>query len=400
MGEEEIQLTREALGWEWPPFEIPEDVYQSWDCRKKGEIAEKAWSEMMNNYRTKYPELAMQFELCLESKLPSAWNSKLLDWATEIQGKEQTIASRNASGELIAKLDTILPNLIGGSADLSSSNCTSWPDARPLTSTDCSGNYIFYGVREFGMTAITNGIALHGGLRPFSGTFLVFMEYARNAVRMSALMKIPNIFVYTHDSIGQGEDGPTHQPVEQLSNLRSTPNMNVWRPCDAVETVFAWKSAIENLQSPTSLVFSRQGLPTLSRDGVKINEISKGGYIIFEPKNDLDCIIIATGSEVALAVKVAEGLEKEGVFVRVVSMPCVEMFESQDLSYRDFVLPPAMDKRIAIEASHPDQWYKFVGREGRIIGIQSFGSSAPGPELMQLFGFTEKNVKEVLKEIL
>ena len=399
LGEDEVTLTREKLNWTWEPFEIPQDVYDAWNCKDKGEAAEQTWRELFSQYKEAFPDLAREFEENLSGKLPSTWTSSLLSFARDLQKEAKPMASRNASRLVIEKLDTMLPNLMGGSADLSGSNCTDWSKANPLTRDDASGNYISYGVREFGMTAISNGIALHGGLRPFSGTFLVFLDYAKNAVRMASLMKIPNIFVYTHDSIGQGEDGPTHQPVEQLSNLRTTPNMNVWRPCDAVETVFAWKAAIERIDGPTSLVFSRQSLPSLKRTESAINEISKGAYIIFEVGSQPDILIIATGSEVSLGVAVAEIFSKRGVSIQVVSMPCVEIFDSQPKAYRDRVLPPNVTKRVAIEAAHTNFWHKYIGPEGVIVGIDSFGASAPGEQLFARYGFTSANIEEAVEGI-
>ena len=400
LGEEEVTLTREKLDWTWEPFEIPQDVYDAWSCRDKGEAAEQTWRELFSQYKEAFPDLAREFEENLSGKLPSTWTSSLLSFAQDLQKEAKPMASRNASKLVIEKLDTMLPNLMGGSADLSGSNCTDWSKANPLTRDDASGNYISYGVREFGMTAISNGIALHGGLRPFSGTFLVFLDYAKNAVRMASLMKIPNIFVYTHDSIGQGEDGPTHQPVEQLSNLRTTPNMNVWRPCDAVETVFAWKAAIERIDGPTSLVFSRQSLPSLKRTESAINEISRGAYIIFEVGSQPDILIIATGSEVSLGVAAAETFSKRGVSIQVVSMPCVEIFDSQPKAYRDRVLPPNVTKRVAIEAAHTNFWHRYIGPEGVIVGIDSFGASAPGEQLFARYGFTSANIEEAVEGIL
>ena len=400
LGEEEVTLTREKLNWTWEPFEIPQDVYDAWNCKGKGEAAEQTWRELFSQYKEAFPDLAREFEENLSGKLPSTWTSSLLSFARDLQKEAKPMASRNASRLVIEKLDTMLPNLMGGSADLSGSNCTDWSKANPLTRDDASGNYISYGVREFGMTAISNGIALHGGLRPFSGTFLVFLDYAKNAVRMASLMKIPNIFVYTHDSIGQGEDGPTHQPVEQLSSLRTTPNMNVWRPCDAVETVFAWKAAIERIDGPTSLVLSRQSLPSLKRTESAIDEISKGAYIIFESGSQPDILIIATGSEVSLGVAVAEIFSKRGVSIQVVSMPCVEIFDSQPKAYRDRVLPPNVTKRVAIEAAHTNFWHKYIGPEGVIVGIDSFGASAPGEQLFARYGFTSANIEEAVEGIL
>jgi transketolase len=320
--------------------------------------------------------------------------------AKEMQGDDRTVASRNASGEVISKIAAILPELLGGSADLSGSNCTKWPDIRPMAKDNPDANYINYGVREFGMTAIGNGMVLHGGLRPFSGTFLIFMEYARNAVRMSALMGISNILVYTHDSIGQGEDGPTHQPVEQLANLRGTPNMTVWRPCDTVETVYAWKHAIENNDGPTSLVFSRQGLPTQDRTEEQFVNVSRGAYVLFETDENPENILIATGSEVSLALESAKELEAEGVSVRVVSMPCVEVFEQQEASYQEQVLPNATRKRVAVEAAHVDYWRKWVGLDGAVVGMKGFGASAPGGDLYKHFGFTVENIVDKVKALV
>lgn len=324
----------------------------------------------------------------------------MMKLAKDMQSDDRTVASRNASGEVIAHMATLLPELMGGSADLSGSNCTSWSDMTAMTSDHGDANYIYYGVREFGMTALTNGMALHGGLRPFSGTFLIFMEYARNAARMSALMGIPNILVYTHDSIGQGEDGPTHQPVEQLANLRGTPNMTLWRPADTVETVFAWKCAIEKEGGPTSLVFSRQGLPTLERTDEQFNNIAKGGYVLFESGDLPELILIATGSEVGLALESAKSLADSGTNVRVVSMPCVDVFESQDEAYRESVLPSGVRTRLAIEAGHVDYWRKFVGLDGDVVGMTSFGASAPGGDLFKHFGFTVEQVVAKAKGLI
>ena len=301
---------------------------------------------------------------------------------------------------MIARIAGLLPELIGGSADLSGSNCTTWPGMAPMSAEQADASYIYYGVREFGMTAISNGIALHGGLRPFSGTFLIFMEYARNAARMSALMGIPNILVYTHDSIGQGEDGPTHQPVEQLANLRDTPNMTLWRPADAVETVYAWKSAIENDTGPTALVFSRQGLPTLMRTDAQLANIARGGYVIFESGDRPELILLATGSEVALAINSAKVCAESGMAVRVVSMPSVEVFEQQEETYREAVLPSDVRARLAIEAGQVDYWRKFVGLDGAVVGMTGFGASAPGGDLFRHFGFTVDRVVEVARGLI
>jgi len=397
LGIDEIELTRQALGWTHAPFEIPDDIYAAWDCRGKGADKENSWRQMFAEYADTHPDLAAEFDRTVAGRLPDNWQQEMLSLARGMQDQDRTVASRNASGEVIAKIASILPELMGGSADLSGSNCTSWPDIRPLATDNPDANYVYYGVREFGMTAIGNGIVLHGGLRPFSGTFLIFMEYARNAVRMSALMGIPNVLVYTHDSIGQGEDGPTHQPVEQLANLRGTPNMTVWRPCDAVETVFAWQNAIENRQGPTALVFSRQGLPTQARTSQQFSDIAKGAYVLFETDPDPENIIIATGSEVNLALESAKVLKHEGVSVRVVSMPSVELFESQDRDYQEKVIPAKTRKRVAIEAGHVDYWRKWVGLDGAVVGMSTFGASAPGADLFEHYGFTIDKVVEVVR---
>lgn len=397
LGLDEIELTRESLGWTDAPFEIPEDVYAAWDCRQKGADTESGWRQRFAEYKDSHADLAFELERTMSRALPNNWYQTMEAMAKDMQGDDRTVASRNASGEVIAKIAAILPELVGGSADLSGSNCTNWPDVRPMAKDNPDANYVNYGVREFGMTAIGNGIVLHGGLRPFSGTFLIFMEYARNAVRMSALMGIPNILVYTHDSIGQGEDGPTHQPVEQLANLRGTPNMTVWRPCDTVETVYAWKHAIENDDGPTALVFSRQGLPTQDRTEEQFDNVSRGAYVLFETHENPENILIATGSEVSLAVESAKVLGAQGVSVRVVSMPCVEVFEQQDASYQEQVLPNAIRKRVALEAAHVDYWRKWVGLDGAVVGMESFGASAPGGDLYRHFGFTVENVVDKVK---
>jgi transketolase len=397
LGEDEIALTREALGWTDAPFEVPEDVYAAWDCRQKGGDIENTWRQKLAEYQDAYPALAAQLARSMERGLPDDWQAMMHALAEEMQAKDRSVASRNASGEVIAKIAELLPELLGGSADLSGSNCTSWPDMKVMTADEPDASYIYYGVREFGMTAIANGIALHGGLRPFSGTFLIFMEYARNAVRMAALMGVPNILVYTHDSIGQGEDGPTHQPVEQLANLRGTPNMTVWRPADAVETVFAWQQAIENNDGPTALVFSRQGLPTLARTDSQFEQIARGAYVMFETDENPDNIIIATGSEVAVALDAAERLAGGGVSVRVVSMPSATVFEAQDDSYRESVLPAATRRRVAVEAAHVDYWRKWVGLDGEVVGMKTFGASAPGGELYKHFNITAEAVADAVR---
>jgi transketolase len=397
LGDDEITLTREALGWTEAPFEIPDDVYRAWDCRQKGAETENTWRQQLAEYAATHTDLAEELERTIRRELPVDWDLAMQSLAKELQAEAKTVASRSASGDVIARIAAMLPELTGGSADLSGSNCTIWPTATAMSRTNPDANYIYYGVREFGMTAIGNGMALHGGLRPFSGTFLIFMEYARNAARMAALMGVPNILVYTHDSIGQGEDGPTHQPIEQLANLRGTPNMRVWRPADAVETVYAWKSAIENNEGPTALVFSRQGLPTLARSEEQLAAVARGAYILFETDANPENIIIATGSEVKLALDAAQQLAAEGVSVRVVSMPSVEVFEQQDADYREQVLPDGTRKRLAVEAAHVDYWRKWVGLDGDVIGMTSFGASAPGGDLFEHFGFTVEKVVDAVK---
>ncbi|MCB1647124.1 MAG: transketolase, partial [Pseudomonadales bacterium] len=399
LGAEEIAATRARLGWQHGPFEIPEEIYQGWDCRPKGAEQEQAWLQIRAAYGEKYPELAAEYERRMAGDLPAGFSAFMDKLLTDTQAAGEKIASRQASGQVIAQLAGQLPELIGGSADLSGSNCTNWPGMTPVTATG-GGNYIYYGVREFGMTAIGNGMALHGGLIPFSGTFLIFMEYARNAARMAALMKQRNILVYTHDSIGQGEDGPTHQPVEQLANLRATPNMTVWRPADSVETVAAWRAAIEKTDGPTALVFSRQGLPCLGRDESQLAAIARGGYTLVDSEGEPELILIATGSEVALAVAACDMLTTAGHRVRVVSMPSTDVFCAQDAAYQESVLPSAVRNRLAIEAAQADYWYRFTGLDGRVIGMTSFGESAPGGEVMKHFGFSVENVVSVAKEML
>ena len=399
LGEDEIQLTRDALGWTAKPFEIPADIKESWDGREQGAKLENAWQQAFAEYAQTFPELGAEFERRMAGDLPEDWAKAMDALQSEVIAAAATKASRQASADVIAALAKQLPELLGGSADLSGSNNTNWPDMQVVKAGDQEGNYLHYGVREFGMTAIANGLALHGGFVPFTGTFLIFMEYARNAVRMSALMGIQNIHVYTHDSIGQGEDGPTHQPVEQLSNLRGTPNMSTWRPCDTLETVVAWRAAIERKDGPTALVFSRQGLPFQARNDEQIANIAKGAYILRdapEPK----AIIIATGSEVSIATAAYDLLEAEGIGVRVVSMPSASAFEQQDSGYQESVLPREMRNRIAIEAAYPDYWRKWVGLDGDVIGLSSFGESGPGGEVMAHFGFTPDNLVAKVKQSL
>lgn len=399
LGADEVALTRQALEWTATPFDIPEAIKIGWDCRKKGRDLENVWDQSFAEYAQAYPDLATEFERRMSGDLPDNWSMTIDAFQAEVIAAGAGKASRQASADMIAKMATVLPELLGGSADLSGSNNTNWPDMKVVKPGAEEGNYIHYGVREFGMTAIANGIVLHGGFKAYTGTFLIFMEYARNAVRMSALMGIQNIHVYTHDSIGQGEDGPTHQPIEQLANLRGTPNMSTWRPCDTLETVFAWRAAIERSNGPTALVFSRQSLPFQLRDDQQVSDIAKGAYVLKDAAEPC-AILIATGSEVSMAVAAWESLAAEGIHVRVVSMPSADVFEQQDAAYREAVLPSGMRNRFAIEAAHPDYWRKWVGLDGQVLGISSFGESGPGAAVMAHFGFTPANLVAKIKASL
>lgn len=401
LGDEEIAAVRESLNWPHAPFEVPEDIYAKWDAKASGAELESAWDKKFAAYQQAHPAQASEFERrVLKGELPADFEEKAQAFIKDCQDKGEKIASRKASQNAIEVFGALLPELLGGSADLAGSNLTLWSGSKGLTSEDASGNYIFYGVREFGMSAIMNGVSLHGGFINYGATFLMFMEYARNAVRMSALMGIQNIFVYTHDSIGQGEDGPTHQPIEQLANLRLTPNMDTWRPCDAAETAVAWKSALERRTGPSSLVFSRQGLAPQSRNDEQLANIACGGYVLKDCAGEPELILIATGSEVDLAMKAADFLGGEGRSVRVVSMPSTSLFDQQDAAYRQSVLPIEVSARVAIETAHVDFWHKYVGFEGRIVGMSSFGESAPGADLLEHFGFTVENVVNTAKELL
>ncbi|CAI2326393.1 transketolase [Vibrio parahaemolyticus] len=400
LGAEEIAATRKELGWEHGPFEIPQEVYAEWSAKEAGAAKEAAWNEKFAAYEAAYPELAAEFKRRVNGELPAQWEEKASQIIADLQANPANIASRKASQNALEAFGALLPEFMGGSADLAPSNLTMWSGSKSLEATDFSGNYIHYGVREFGMTAIMNGIALHGGFVPYGATFLMFMEYARNAMRMAALMKIQNIQVYTHDSIGLGEDGPTHQPVEQMASLRLTPNMSTWRPCDQVESAVAWKLAIERKDAPTALIFSRQNLAQQPRSAEQVADIAKGGYILKDSDGKPELILIATGSEVELAVKAAEQLTAEGKKVRVVSMPSTDAFDKQDAAYREAVLPSDVTARIAIEAGIADFWYKYVGFDGRIIGMTTFGESAPADQLFEMFGFTVENVVNTAKELL
>ncbi|BDR12413.1 transketolase [Vibrio sp. STUT-A11] len=400
LGQDEVQAAREYLGWEFGPFEIPADVYAEWDAIETGAAKEAAWNEKFDAYAAAYPAEAAELKRRLNGELPAQWEEKANQIIANLQANPANIASRKASQNALEAFGQMLPEFMGGSADLAPSNLTMWSGSKSLEAEDFSGNYIHYGVREFGMTAIMNGIALHGGFVPYGATFLMFMEYARNAMRMAALMKVQNIQVYTHDSIGLGEDGPTHQPVEQMASLRLTPNMSTWRPCDQVESAVAWKLAIERKDAPTALIFSRQNLAQQERTAEQVADIAKGAYILKDCAGKPELILIATGSEVELAVEAAAQLTAEGKQVRVVSMPSTDAFDKQDAAYREAVLPSDVTARIAIEAGIADFWYKYVGFDGRIIGMTTFGESAPAGELFKMFGFTTENVVNTAKELL
>jgi len=399
LGAAEIAAARAELGWNHPPFEIPAEIYAGWDARTRGAAAETAWQQRLDAYRAAFPEQAGELERRMRGELPAGFERAAADYVRACQHKGETIASRKASQNAIQALAPLLPELTGGSADLAGSNLTLWKEARSVSGADASGNYIHYGVREFGMGTIMSGLALHG-LRPFGGTFLVFMEYMRNAVRLAALMRLPVIYVYTHDSIGLGEDGPTHQPVEQIASLRATPHLSTWRPADTVETAVAWQQAILRADGPTALVLSRQNLPHQPRSDEQLAAIQRGGYVLVDCAGMPETILIATGSEVALAVAAARTLSSSGRRVRVVSMPCTDRFEAQDAAYRESVLPAAVRARVAIETAHADYWYKFVGLDGRVVGMHDFGASAPAGVLMKHFGFTEEHVVAVVEELL
>ncbi|MCC8368036.1 transketolase [Xenorhabdus sp. PB61.4] len=391
LGDAEIEATRKALDWEYPAFEIPQDIYAGWNAKEAGKAKESAWDAKFAAYTEAHPELAAEFSRRTSGELPENWEAESKAFIENLQQNPASIASRKASQNALEAFGKVLPEFMGGSADLAPSNLTMWSGSKPLNEVQ-DGNYIHYGVREFGMSAIMNGIALHGGFVPYGATFLMFVEYARNAVRMAALMKIRSIFVYTHDSIGLGEDGPTHQPVEQIASLRVTPNMSTWRPCDQVESAVAWKYAIERKDGPTSLIFSRQNLAQQERTAEQLANIEKGAYILKDCAGQPELILIATGSEVELAVKAADQLSAEGRKIRVVSMPSTDAFDKQDAAYREAVLPAAVSARVAVEAGIADYWFKYVGINGAIVGMNSFGESAPADALFKEFGFTVENV--------
>ncbi|WP_417663596.1 transketolase [Pseudidiomarina donghaiensis] len=400
LGADEIAAARKQLGWQHGPFEVPADVYAAWSAKEQGNALEQDWNKRFEAYAAVYPELAAELKRRLSGELPADFAQQANDYIAKLQAEPADIASRKASQNALNAYGPLLPELLGGSADLAGSNLTLWSGSKGVSKDDANGNYIFYGVREFGMSAIMNGIALHGGFAPYGATFLMFMEYARNAVRMAALMKQRSIFVYTHDSIGLGEDGPTHQPVEQIASLRMTPNMSTWRPCDQVESAVAWKYAVQRQDGPTALIFSRQNLAQQQRTPQQVADIERGGYVLVDCSGTPELILIATGSEVALAVQAANTLQQQGTKVRVVSMPATDVFDQQDAEYRESVLPSSVAKRIAIEAGIADYWFKYVGLQGRIVGMTTFGESAPANELFKHFGFTEENIVANAQELL
>ena len=399
LGEEEVALTRKQLGWNYPPFEIPQEIYQAWDAREKGQQLEASWNEKFAAYEKAHPELAAEFTRRMSGGLPENWAQLTQEYIQKLQAEPAKIATRKASQNALNAYGPALPELLGGSADLAPSNLTIWSGSTSLKE-DEAGNYIHYGVREFGMTAIANGIAHHGGFVPYTATFLMFVEYARNAARMAALMKARQIMVYTHDSIGLGEDGPTHQAVEQLASLRLTPNFTSWRPCDQVEAAVAWKAAIERHDGPTALILSRQNLAQMDRTPQQVSDIARGGYILQDSEGTPDVILIATGSEVEITVQAAEKLRSEGRKVRVVSLPSTDVFEAQDEAYRESVLPSDVEARVAVEAGIADYWYKYVGLKGAIVGMTGYGESAPAEKLFPFFGFTVENVVEKAQKVI
>jgi len=400
LGHDEIEASRKELGWNYPPFEIPDDIKAAWDAGKRGGQQESQWSDLFAAYEKPHAELAAEFIRRMKGALPGNWSEFVADAIKEIDSAGADMATRKASQVALNAFAPALPEMAGGSADLTGSNLTKHASSVPITGDDASGNYIYFGVREFGMSAICNGLAIHGGVIPYCGTFLTFSDYARNALRMAALMKIRNIFVYTHDSIGLGEDGPTHQPIEHVASLRIMPNMRVWRPCDSVETAVAWKNAIERVDGPTSLVLTRQGLPHQPRTPEQIDLIERGAYILKEPAEAANILLIATGSEVALAVSAAEQLADDGISARVVSMPCTDLFDSQSDEYRKQVLPSDITARVVIEAGVTENWWRYAGERGQVVGINRFGESAPAPELFEHFGFSTDNVVAKAKEVL
>jgi len=401
LGDEEIAATREALGWKHAPFEIPDEIRSGWDARDRGREVENKWNSLWQDYSSANPEKAAEFERRMKGDLPDGFDQLLSDALEKMQADDKKVATRKASGMAIEVLAPHLPELIGGSADLTGSNNTDWSGSIDIMDDPANGNYIYYGVREFGMTAIANGLDLHGGFIAYTGTFLVFSDYARNAVRMSALIPTGAIHVYTHDSIGLGEDGPTHQPVEHVASLRLIPNLQVWRPADKAETLAAWATALRRRQAPTALVLTRQGLPDQPRNSQQLADISRGGYVLRDASNGkVDAVIMASGSEVGLAVSAAEALEADGLGIRVISMPNPDLFESQDADYRESVLPKAVKARVAIEAGVSPYWRHLVGDHGQVIGMDRFGASAPAEDLFREFGFTVENVVAAVRTVV
>lgn len=399
LGEKEVAGARNILNWPYPPFEIPDEIYQAWDARQKGSQAEAKWQALFLHYEKQHPELAKEFSRRIKGLLPDNWQSTMQELISTLQEESEDNATRKLSLKCINTMAAILPELMGGSADLSESNCTEWSGASMLSQENRAANYIEYGVREFGMTGILNGLALHRGFMPFAGTFLVFSDYARNAIRLAVMMKTHTIFVYTHDSIGLGEDGPTHQPIEQLPSLRMIPGNHVWRPCDGAETAVSWKHAVEH-NGASCILLTRQKVVHQKRDGKQLSNIAKGGYILWESGEKPDLILMATGSEVTITVEAAKQLSKQNIQVRVVSMPCCEVFKKQDKAYRESVLPPDVVKRIAIEAASPDYWFQFVGSDGTVVGIDRFGVSAPYQEALREYGFTPEHIVETAHQLL
>ena len=400
LGTDEITLTRKELEWPYGAFDIPADIYEEWNAADAGDDAEQIWNRAFSAYHQAHPELAAELLRRVAGDLPADFETQAQTYVEQLQAEGSNLASRKASQNTINAFGPLLPELLGGSADLAGSNLTKWSGSKGITKTDAGGNYVYYGVREFAMSAMMNGMALHGGFIPYGATFLVFMEYARNAVRMAALMRQRVLFVYTHDSIGLGEDGPTHQPVEQIANLRLTPHLDTWRPCDTVESAVAWKTALQRTDGPSALIFSRQSLAHQQRDSAQLANVARGGYILQDCEGAPEAIIIATGSEVGIAQQATDALTVQGRKVRLVSMPCTEVFERQDAAYQALVLPATVTARVAIEAAHADYWYKYVGLAGKVIGMTDFGASAPAHELFEVYGFTVDNITATVTELL
>ncbi len=400
LGADEIALTRKELGWTYGAFDIPTDIYEEWNATDAGDDAEQIWNQSFSAYHQAHPELATELLRRVSGDLPADFEAQAQTYIDQLQAEWSSIASRKASQNTINAFGPLLPELLGGSADLAGSNLTKWAGTKGITKEDASGNYVYYGVREFAMSAMMNGMALHGGFIPYGATFLVFMEYARNAVRMAALMRQRVLFVYTHDSIGLGEDGPTHQPIEQIANLRLTPHLDTWRPCDTVESAVAWKTSLQRTDGPSALIFSRQNLPHQQRDNAQLANVARGGYILQDCDGTPEAIIIATGSEVGIAQQATDALNAQGRKVRLVSIPCTELFERQDASYQAQVLPASVTARVAVEAAHADYWYKYVGLTGKVIGMTDFGASAPANELFEMYGFTVDKITATVTELL